>query len=101
MDSYDYTYAKAGVSIVDIRNYVELLKEGTKTMNDRYELVKSYRDKMERKIKDIQQSLLWIEAKVEFYQERIESAETNYTFEEEARLFRDRIDIEAVQKRER
>ena len=90
---------KAGVSIEDIRSYVVLLKEGTKTINDRYELVKSYRDKMAEKIKDMQQSLSWIDAKIEFYQERIKGTETKHTFEEEAKLFRDSIDIEAVQNR--
>lgn len=81
-----------GVPIREIRTYVQLLLQGVDTIPERYKLVTQYKQSVEEKIKMMQYSLKWLEAKAGFYKEMIESGRNKpcRTFLEESELFKER-----------
>lgn len=83
---------ETGVPIREIRNYTTLLLRGPDTIPERYELVSQYKQSVEEKIKIMESSLKWLNAKVSFYQEMIATGEQKpcRTFIEESELFKKR-----------
>ncbi|EQA3616764.1 TPA: MerR family transcriptional regulator [Listeria innocua] len=81
---------EVGVPIREIRSYIQLLLKGPETIPERYQLVTQYKQSVEEKIKAMQTSLKWLGAKVNFYQEMMDTGENKpcRTFLEESELFR-------------
>ena len=83
---------EVGVPIREIRSYIQLLLKGSETITQRYQLVTHYKQSVEEKMKAMQNSLKWLDAKVKFYQEILETGDNKpcRTFLEESELFRHR-----------
>ncbi|EHF2868638.1 MerR family transcriptional regulator [Listeria monocytogenes] len=81
---------EVGVPIREIRSYIQLLLKGPETIPERYQLVTQYKQSVEEKMKAMQTSLKWLGAKVNFYQEMMDTGENKLcrTFLEESELFR-------------
>ncbi|MFV0394196.1 MAG: MerR family transcriptional regulator [Coprobacillaceae bacterium] len=79
-----------GLSIRDIKQYVELLLEGPETMSKRLEYVKEYKKNVEEKIILMQSSLKLLDAKTAFYQEMLTTSKelSCRDFSEEWDLFK-------------
>lgn len=57
----------ADLPIREIKKYIALLAQGGITMNERMEIVKSYKMKLEEKINNMQTALTLVNNKLQFY----------------------------------
>ncbi|MDH6365325.1 DNA-binding transcriptional MerR regulator [Enterococcus sp. PF1-24] len=83
----------AEIPIKEIRNYSQLLKIGPTTSSERYQLIKMYKKTVETRIANMLNSLKWLEAKTNFYQEML-AEKINYTsFTEESQAFKESLQL--------
>ena len=62
---------KAGMSIKDIRQYIELAMQGNDTIDARLELFRHQRDVLNTKLKELQHTLEMVEYKCWYYEQAI------------------------------
>jgi DNA-binding transcriptional MerR regulator len=63
---------KAGMSIKDIKKYIDLSLQGDDTISERLELFRTQREKLQKQMEELQHTLLTVEYKCWYY----EKAET-------------------------
>lgn len=79
----------ANVPIHSVKQYVSLLKQGGKTLTQRYELVLCYKNDIEKQMLDLKRALDLTENKLMFYEELLkEPVNTDMTYLEEWHLFK-------------
>lgn len=64
-----YRLKQTGMSLKDIKHYLELVETGVSTVSERKEMFQTQKDKVEKKIADLQRSLETINGKVHYYEE--------------------------------
>lgn len=79
----------ANVPIHSIKNYVSLLRQGSETIPQRYEMVLSYKKDIEAQMSDLKNALALTQSKLMFYQEILKQpCGNNMTYLEEWQLFK-------------
>lgn len=79
----------ANVPIHSIKEYVSLLRQGGKTIAQRYDMVLSYKKNIEAQIADLKNALALTQSKLMFYQEILKQpSSNNRTYLEEWHLFK-------------
>lgn len=79
----------ANVPIHSIKEYVSLLRQGGKTIAQRYDMVVSYKKNIEAQIADLKNALALTQSKLMFYQEILKQPfSNNRTYLEEWHLFK-------------
>ncbi len=63
----------AGMSLKDIKQYVEWCAEGNSTIQQRYDLFKQQKEQVESQIKELQKTLKTINFKCDFYKKAVET----------------------------
>lgn len=77
------------VPIHSIKNYVSLLRQGSETIPQRYEMVLSYKKDIEAQMSDLKNALALTQSKLMFYQEILKQpCGNNMTYLEEWQLFK-------------
>ncbi len=68
---------KSGMSITDIRRYIELTLQGNSTIDARYEMFKHQKEVLEEQIAEMNQTLKTLEYKCWFYETAKEAGTTD------------------------
>lgn len=61
-------WRKTGMSLADIRRYIELAREGDDTVDERYEIILRQRERAMEEVKEAKQRLKMLHRKVMWYQ---------------------------------
>lgn len=79
----------ANVPIHSIKQYVSLLRQGSGTVEQRYDMVQSYKKNIEAQISDLKNALALTQSKLMFYQEILKQPSgNNMNYLEEWHLFK-------------
>ncbi|MGN0480877.1 MAG: MerR family transcriptional regulator [Lachnospiraceae bacterium] len=67
---------KTGMSIKDIRNYSQLAAQGDSTLATRYDMILERRSAVERQIKELEETLAFVNNKCRYYEEALAISST-------------------------
>ena len=70
-------WRETGMSLADIRRYIEAAMEGESTLEERYNLILNQRDKVVEDIKTMKARLKLLERKTHWYQDLMRGADPN------------------------
>lgn len=59
---------QTGMSIADVKNYVDLCLKGNQTVPERYQLIKKQQVKAKQQLKEDQERLVFLEGKAKLYE---------------------------------
>lgn len=79
--------------VQEIRKYSRLLMQGPNTIEERYGIIKNYRQTLQARIEKMTFALIWLEEKEKFYHEMLETGTEYSTFQEESKAFRQRLGL--------
>lgn len=68
-------WRETGMSLADIRRYIELARQGEETMEERYEIIMRQRDRATEDVKAARQRLKILQRKVMWYQDLMNGAD--------------------------
>ena len=88
----------ADVPIRSIKQYASLLRQGSATIAQRYDMVLSYKKEIEAQISDLKNALALTQDKLTFYQEILEQPFSNMTYLEEWHLFKSKVQLRNVNR---
>ena len=68
-----HCYRQSGMNLKEIKNYINLCKEGKSTAKDRLKIVQNQKQKVLKEIEKLQSILPTLEFKIEYYQKLIDN----------------------------
>lgn len=74
-------FKKAGLSISEIRKYMELIKKGDDTLKERLDIMVHQKEALEKKKKEIEESIACVEWKISYYEQALQDGTEKYVHE--------------------
>ncbi|HBF67921.1 MAG TPA: MerR family transcriptional regulator, partial [Firmicutes bacterium] len=71
-------FKKAGLSIPEIREYMQLIQEGDETLKERLNIMKHQKEELEKQKHEIEESLACVERKISYYEQAINDGTEKY-----------------------
>ena len=78
-----------GLSLKDIKHYIDLYKLGNKTLKERLEIFKIQKTRIEEQINSLKENMKKIDFKIKYYKEAIKNGEENI-YERNSHLAKER-----------
>lgn len=74
-------FKKAGLSISEIRKYMELIKKGDVTLKERLDIMVHQKEALEKQKKEIEESIACVEWKISYYEQALQDGTEKYVHE--------------------
>ena len=74
-------FKKAGLSISEIRKYMELIKKGDDTLKERLDIMVHQKEALEKQKKEIEESIACVEWKISYYEQALQDGTEKYVHE--------------------
>lgn len=74
-------FKKAGLSIPEIRKYMELIKKGDVTLKERLDIMVHQKEALEKQKKEIEESIACVEWKISYYEQALQDGTEKYVHE--------------------
>ncbi len=74
-------FKKAGLSIPEIREYMQLIQKGDDTLEERLDIMKRQKEALEKQKKEIEESLACVEWKISYYEQAVQDGTEKYVHE--------------------
>lgn len=74
-------FKKAGLSISEIRKYMELIKKGDDTLKERLDIMVHQKEALEKQKKEIEESVSCVEWKISYYEQALQDGTEKYVHE--------------------
>lgn len=74
-------FKKAGLSISEIRKYMELIKKGDDTLKERLDIMVHQKEALEKQKKEIEESISCVEWKINYYEQALQDGTEKYVHE--------------------
>lgn len=74
-------FKKAGLSISEIRKYMELIQKGDKTLKERLDIMAHQKEALEKQKKEIEESIACVEWKISYYEQALQDGTEKYVHE--------------------
>ena len=74
-------FKKAGLSISEIRKYMELIQKGDETLKERLDIMVHQKEALEKQKKEIEESIACIEWKISYYEQALQDGTEKYVHE--------------------
>lgn len=75
-------FKKAGLEIKEIKHYMQLIRQGDSSLQERLEIMYRQKAALEQKKKELDESIATVEWKISFYQRAISDGTEKYVLEE-------------------
>lgn len=74
-------FKKAGLSISEIRKYMELIQKGDDTLKERLDIMVHQKEALEKQKKEIEESIACVEWKISYYEQALQDGTEKYVHE--------------------
>lgn len=74
-------FKKAGLSIPEIRKYMELIQKGDETLKERLDIMVHQKEALEKQKKEIEESIACVEWKISYYEQALQDGTEKYVHE--------------------
>ena len=74
-------FKKAGLSIPEIRKYMELIQKGDKTLKERLDIMVHQKEALEKQKQEIEESIACVEWKISYYEQALQDGTEKYVHE--------------------
>ena len=74
-------FKKAGLSISEIRKYMELIQKGDETLKERLDIMVHQKEALEKQKKEIEESIACVEWKISYYEQALQDGTEKYVHE--------------------
>lgn len=74
-------FKKAGLSISEIRKYMELIQKGDVTLKERLDIMAHQKEALEKQKKEIEESIACVEWKISYYEQALQDGTEKYVHE--------------------
>ena len=74
-------FKKAGLSILEIRKYMELIQKGDDTLKERLDIMVHQKEALEKQKKEIEESIACVEWKISYYEQALQDGTEKYVHE--------------------
>lgn len=74
-------FKKAGLSIFEIRKYMELIQKGDDTLKERLDIMVHQKEALEKQKKEIEESIACVEWKISYYEQALQDGTEKYVHE--------------------
>lgn len=88
------TLKNTGLSLKDVKHYIELYQQGDSTLQERYKLMTEQREKTLREMEDLKLRLAVLDRKIDHYGKLLEGEEDTWSHEYMQKLIREGADHE-------
>ncbi|MCR5024514.1 MAG: MerR family transcriptional regulator [Lachnospiraceae bacterium] len=88
------TLMKTGLSLKDVKHYIELYQQGDSTLTERYELMQKQKEKTLQKMEELKLRLAVLDRKIDHYGKLLEGEEDSWSHEYMQKLIREGADHE-------
>ena len=84
---------ECGMSIEDIKNYIDLCLEGDNTIHERFDIILKQREIAEKQLEEAKERLIYLENKVKHYEDIINGDLTDNTNPRKEGYYIEHIDV--------
>lgn len=88
------TLKNTGLSLKDVKHYIELYQQGDSTLQERYKLMTEQKEKTLREMEDLKLRLAVLDRKIDHYGKLLEGEEDTWSHEYMQKLIREGADHE-------
>lgn len=88
------TLRNTGLSLKDVKHYIELYQQGDSTLQERYKLMTEQKEKTLREMEDLKLRLAVLDRKIDHYGKLLEGEEDTWSHEYMQKLIREGADHE-------
>ena len=74
-------FKKAGLSISEIRKYMELIQKGDETLKERLDIMVHQKEALEKQKKEIEEIIACVEWKISYYEQALQDGTEKYVHE--------------------
>ncbi|MDD8049567.1 MAG: MerR family transcriptional regulator [Thomasclavelia sp.] len=66
-------FKRTGMSIKEIKEFIELVKQGDSSLQQRYDMVVNHKENVQKQLDDIQKQMAMVNHKIEYYKTALEA----------------------------
>ena len=85
------TLKNTGLSLKDVKHYIELYQQGDSTLQERYKLLREQKEKTLREMENLKLRLAVLNRKIDHYRKLLEGEEDTWSHEYMQKLIRERV----------